>query len=65
MMVERLQARHGKTGPLTLFLVENDAEHAVGTHDPQWACEVIAFNSKQGEPPQPTRDPYQILRGTE
>lgn len=65
-LIERLQARHGETGPLTLFLVEADAEHPVGTRV-IWGgrAREIAYDPAQGWPALPPGGPHKIILGPE
>lgn len=65
-LTERLQARRGETGPLTLFLVEADAEHPVGTRI-LWGgrAREIAYDPTQGWPALPPGGPHKIILGPE
>jgi hypothetical protein len=65
-MVERHQACHGETSPLTLFLVEADAEHPVGTRV-IWGGRgrEIVYDPTQGEPALPPGGPHKIVLGPE
>jgi hypothetical protein len=63
---KRLQACHGETGPLTLFLVEADAEHPVGTRI-LWngRAREIAYDPAQGWQALPPGGPHKIILGPE
>jgi hypothetical protein len=62
MLTERLQTRHGEIGPLTLFLVEADAEHPVDTrvlwggHAPEFAYDPVL-----GAPARPPGGHHKII----
>jgi hypothetical protein len=63
-LTERLQTRHGETGPLTLFLVEADAKHSVGTRV-IWngRAREIAYDPAHGALALPPGGPHTIILG--
>jgi hypothetical protein len=65
-LIARLQARHGETGPLTLFLVEANAEHPVGTRI-LWngVAREIAYDPARAAPALPPGGPHKIILGPE
>ncbi len=65
-LIARLQARHDATGPLTIFLVEADAEHPVGTRV-IWGgrAREIAYDPARGKPLLPPGGPHQVILGAE
>lgn len=65
-LIARLQARHGEIGPLTLFLVEVDVEHPVGTRI-LWGgrAREITYDPAGGWPALPPGGPHTIILGPE
>ncbi len=65
-IADRLRARHGATGPLTIFLVETDADHPVGTRV-IWGgrAREIAYDPAMGEPALPPGGPHMVILGPE
>jgi hypothetical protein len=65
-LIERLRARRGETGPLTIFLIEANAEHPVGTRV-IWGgrAREIAYDPELGEPALPAGGPHKIILGPE
>lgn len=65
-LIDQVRARCGETGPLTIFLVEADAEHPVGTRV-IWGgrAREIAYDPTQGWPALPPGGPHKIILGPE
>ena len=61
-LIERLRSRSGETGPLTIFLVETDTDHPVGTRV-IWGgrAREIAYDPAQSEPSLPRGGPHKII----
>jgi hypothetical protein len=59
-----LRARSGETGPLTIYLVEADADHPIGTRV-IWGSRAreITYDPAMGGPAFPPSGPHMIIVG--